>query len=106
MSILSIELTTVSGRLIEISFLTDISGNSINPASGPFSPLADPAQLAVPRRVALVFFTSLPFPGRGGSSAFLFVSPCTCTSTTDSYRLGTSAFLAVLALAAISFLND
>ncbi|QCD93179.1 hypothetical protein DEO72_LG5g1251 [Vigna unguiculata] len=60
---LSIELTTVSGRSIEISFLTDISGNSINPTSGNFSPLADPAPLAVPRRAALIFFTSLPFLG-------------------------------------------
>ncbi|QCD93213.1 hypothetical protein DEO72_LG5g1285 [Vigna unguiculata] len=95
---LSIEFTTVSGRVMEISFLTDISGNSINRASGPFSPLADPAPLAVPSRAALIFFTSFPFPGRGGSSAFLFVPPCTCTSTTDSCKLGTSAFPAALAL--------
>ncbi|QCD86780.1 hypothetical protein DEO72_LG3g1306 [Vigna unguiculata] len=103
---LSIEFTTVSGRLIEMSFLTDISGNSISPASSNLSPLADPAPLADPRIAALIFFTSLPFPGRGGSSALLFVPPCTCTSTTDSCKFGTSAFPASLALAAISFLSD
>ncbi|QCD86568.1 hypothetical protein DEO72_LG3g1092 [Vigna unguiculata] len=90
-----------------MSFLIDISGSSINPDSGPFSPLADPAPLAdpVPSRAALTFFTSFPFSGRGGSSAFLFVPPCTCTSTTDSCKLGTSVFPAALALVAISFLN-
>jgi len=104
----SIEFIMVSERLITISFLTDISGKSIKPDSGPFTPLADPAPLAdpTPSRVALTFFTSFPLPGRGGNSAFLFVPPCTCTSTTDSCRLGTSFFPAALALAAISFLND
>ncbi|QCE00322.1 hypothetical protein DEO72_LG7g1612 [Vigna unguiculata] len=90
-----------------MSFLTDISGNSISPDSGPFSPLADPAPLAdpVPSRTALIFFTFFPFLGRGGNSAFLFVPLCTCTSTTDSFKLGTSVFPAALALAAISFLS-
>jgi len=92
----------VSERVIEMSFLTDISGNSINPDSGPFSPLADPAPLADPvsSRIALTFFMSFPFPGRGGNSAFLFVSPCTCTSTTDYCKLGTSVLPVALALVA------
>ncbi|QCE11193.1 hypothetical protein DEO72_LG10g2426 [Vigna unguiculata] len=46
-----------SGRVIEMSFLTDIFGSSINPDSGPFSPLADPAPLTDPvrSRAALTF---------------------------------------------------
>ncbi|QCE04130.1 hypothetical protein DEO72_LG8g2163 [Vigna unguiculata] len=103
----SIEFTMVSGRVIEMSFLTDISGSLINPDSGPFSPLADLAPLADPvlSRAAFTFFTSFPFPGRGGNSAFLFIPPCTCTSTADSCKLGTSVFPATLALATIYFLS-
>jgi len=97
----SMELMMVSGRLIAISFLTDISGNSIKPDYGPFVPITDPD----PSNAALTFFTSFPLPGRGDNSAFLLVPSCTCTSTNDSYRLGTSAFPSALAFTAISFLN-
>jgi len=61
---LSIEFTMVYGRVIKISFLTDISGSSISPTFGSFSPLTDPALLAdpVPSRAALL--SSHLFPSR------------------------------------------
>ncbi|QCD78957.1 hypothetical protein DEO72_LG1g2594 [Vigna unguiculata] len=84
-----------------MSFLTDVSANSIKPASGPLAPLNDPD----PSKAALTFFKSLPLPGRAGNSTFLLVPPCMCTSTSDSCKFGTSVFPTVLAFAAISFLS-
>jgi len=82
-----------------MSFLTDVSGSSIKPDSGPLVPLDDLG----PSNVTLTFFKSLPLPGRAGSAAFLLVSPCTCTSTSDSCKFGTSMFPVVFAFAAIFF---
>ncbi|QCE03741.1 hypothetical protein DEO72_LG8g1766 [Vigna unguiculata] len=85
----SIEFTMVSRRVIEISFLTDISGNSIKPDSDPFSALADPAPLAnpVPSKAALTLFTSFPFPCRDGNCDLLpYLS-----ATTDRARAGKHA---------------
>jgi len=100
-SILSMELISVSGMVISISFLTDIFDNSIKPASSPFTPLDDPC----PKNAALTFLTSLPLPGLAGYSAFLLVLPCTCTSTNDSYKFGTSVFPTAFALTTFSFLS-
>jgi len=58
-----------------------------------------------PSKAALTFFKSLPLSGRADNSAFLLVPPCTCTSTSDSYKFGTSVFTTILAFAAISFLS-
>ncbi|QCD86729.1 hypothetical protein DEO72_LG3g1255 [Vigna unguiculata] len=84
-----------------MSFRTLVSGSSINPASGPFTPLDDPS----PIKAAHTFFTSFPLSGLAGNSAFLLVPSCTCTFTNDSCRLGTSVLPTALAFATFSFCN-
>jgi len=54
-SILSIEFTRDSARLISISRRTVVSGNSISPASGFYAPEEDPD----PNKVALTLLTPL-----------------------------------------------
>ncbi|QCD86618.1 hypothetical protein DEO72_LG3g1142 [Vigna unguiculata] len=85
-SMLSIELISSSDTLISISRRTTISSNSIKLASGPLAPLDDPG----PNKAAHTFFTSLSLPDLAGNSAFLFVPLCTCTSTNDYCKFGTS----------------
>jgi len=87
-SILSIDLTRDSVRLISISRQTVVSGNSINSASSFLAPEEDLS----PNNVALTHLTYFPPPCLTGTSVFLFVLPWTCTSTSKSWKLGTSVF--------------
>ena len=97
-SMLSFELTRDSDKLISRLRWITIFGNSMSPASSPFTSDEDPG----PNKATLTFFTSLPPPVLAGNSTFLLEPPCTSTSTRGSRKLGTSMLPAALAFVAFS----